>query len=118
MSHTRCVSPPVARPFPGACSPGSARFAWLVSPAAHTTGLANWLGTAEDIITGLSTTDDIALVAQTYMMLGNEFRARDERESGLYCYRAALDVLKHSEVLHLSRWSRYAILMDSEMHVD
>ena len=77
----------------------------------------NWRDTAESIIRDISATRDISLIAQAYTMLGDEFTARDERESGLHCYRIALDVLRGSEVLHLSRWPRYAILMDSEMRV-
>lgn len=57
------------------------------------------------------------ILGQAYTTLGDEFTARDERESGLYCYRAALDVLGRSDVRHLSRWPRYALLMDGETHV-
>ena len=77
----------------------------------------NWRGTAESIIRDISATGDISLIAQAYTTLGDEFTAHDERESGLYCYRAALDVLANSEVLHLRRWPRSAILMDGEMRV-
>jgi hypothetical protein len=77
----------------------------------------DWRGTAESIIKDISATRDISLIAQAYTTLGDEFTAHDERESGLYCYRAALDMLRGSEVLHLSRWPRAAILMDSEMRV-
>lgn len=78
----------------------------------------NWLDTAENIIEDSSITGDIPLLAQAYTTLGEQFSALDERELGLHCYRAALDVLSGTDALNLRRWPLSAILLDSEMRVE
>ncbi len=42
--------------------------------------------------------DDVAIKAQAYTALGDEFAACRERESALNCYRTTLDILTHSQV--------------------
>lgn len=52
----------------------------------------------EDVIHLGYTLDDVAIKAQAYTALGDEYAAIGERESALGCYRKTLDVLEYSQV--------------------
>ena len=59
---------------------------------------------------------DIAIVAQAYTALGDEFAARQESASSLTCYHTTLDVLKGSQVAVLANPARRALLKFQEMN--
>jgi hypothetical protein len=59
---------------------------------------------------------DIAIVAQAYTALGDEFAARQESVSSLTCYHTTLDVLKGSQVAVLANPARRALLKFQEMN--
>ncbi|HEX5441359.1 MAG TPA: hypothetical protein VFW76_10770 [Ktedonobacterales bacterium] len=63
----------------------------------------------EDVIHLGYTLDDVAIKAQAYTALGDEYAAAGERESALGCYRKALDVLEHSQVSVLGAEARRAL---------
>jgi hypothetical protein len=53
--------------------------------------------------------DDVAIKAQAYTALGDEFAGRGEKESARNCYRRTLDVLAYSQVGALGIPARRAI---------
>jgi hypothetical protein len=63
----------------------------------------------EDVIHLGYTLDDVAIKAQAYSALGDEYAAIQERESSLGCYRKTLDVLEHSQVAVLGIAARRAL---------
>jgi hypothetical protein len=63
---------------------------------------------------GRKTADD-ALVIQALTARGDEFIARSEREPGLWAYRRALDVARHSQVAAMGMRARRALLYDQEL---
>lgn len=63
----------------------------------------------EEVIHLGYTLDDVAITAQAYTALGDEYAAIQERESSLGCYRKTLDVLEHSQVAVLGTTARRAL---------
>lgn len=63
----------------------------------------------EDVIHLGYTLDDVAIKAQAYTALGDEYAAIGERESAMGCYRKTLDVLEHSQVTVLGTGARRAL---------
>jgi hypothetical protein len=60
---------------------------------------------------------DVALLAQAYTTLGDEFACSDDTSSSLNCYCNALHILEGSQVGVYATMARRALLTYQEMHV-